>query len=291
MILTRLSIDQYLQIIFILSAGVIIGLTQLNLLPPFWIQAIFFAVLAMILGVPHGAYDYDIAKDAGLCPDVKTSVLFFIGYTALSGVALAIWYLYPLPSLIIFLGISAYHFGMDWSENGIMPLIIGASLLSLPSVFHADQVIDIFSLLVPMADAEWVVSTVLSPLGQMMVIFAIGHILYTLTRQQFLTGLELMGAYGSATFLHPISFLIVFFCLSHSPRHLYHAYRQIGFDRIAPFIWRAVPLTLASAVIFIAIYWLFQAGQLSDNLLRSILILLSVLTVPHMALISYAEDH
>jgi len=291
MTLTKLSIDQYLQIIFILIAGMIIGLTQFNLLPPFWIQAIFFAGLAMILGVPHGAYDYDIAKDAGLCPDTKTSVLFFAGYTALSGMALVIWYLYPLPSLIVFLVISAYHFGMDWSENGILPLIIGAGLLSLPSVFHGDQVIDIFSLLVPMTDAQWLVSAVLSPMGWGMIIFAIGHILYMLTKRQFLTGLELMAAYGAAVFLHPISFLIVFFCLSHSPRHLYHAYRQIGFDRIAPFIWRAVPLTLASGAIFIAIYWLFHTGQLSDNLLRSILILLSVLTVPHMALISYADDH
>jgi Brp/Blh family beta-carotene 15,15'-monooxygenase len=122
-------------------------------------------------------------------------------------------------------------------------------------------------------------------------LFAGGHIVITGFRQNYLTALELLAAYGSATLLHPISFLIVFFCLSHSPRHLYHAYREIGFDDIRSFIWRAVPLTLASLAIFGVIYWLFQTNQLPDNMLRSILILLSVLTVPHMALISYVDDH
>ena len=75
---------------------------------------ISFLILVLILfGVPHGALDLYI--DQHLYPFENHQKLFLLKYIAnIVGYAL-VWYFFPMAALLIFIGITAFHFGeIDW---------------------------------------------------------------------------------------------------------------------------------------------------------------------------------
>ena len=86
---------------------------------------ISFLILVLILfGVPHGALDLYI--DQHLHKSESNQKIFLLKYIAnIIGYAL-VWYFAPIVALIIFILITAYHFGeMDWlgkTENAVQKL-------------------------------------------------------------------------------------------------------------------------------------------------------------------------
>jgi len=75
---------------------------------------ISFLILVLILfGVPHGALDLYI--DQHLHQSESNQKIFLLKYIAnIIGYAL-VWYFFPIVALVIFILITAYHFGeMDW---------------------------------------------------------------------------------------------------------------------------------------------------------------------------------
>ncbi|MFA9205949.1 MAG: Brp/Blh family beta-carotene 15,15'-dioxygenase [Burkholderiaceae bacterium] len=86
---------------------------------------ISFLILVLILfGVPHGALDLYI--DQHLHKSESNQKIFLLKYIAnIIGYAM-VWYFFPIAALIIFILITAYHFGeMDWlgkTENAVQKL-------------------------------------------------------------------------------------------------------------------------------------------------------------------------
>ena len=87
-------------------------------------QISFLIIVLILFGVPHGALDLYI--DQHLNKSGSNQKLFLLKYIAnIIGYAL-VWYFFPIAALIIFILITAYHFGeIDWlgkTENFIHKL-------------------------------------------------------------------------------------------------------------------------------------------------------------------------
>jgi beta-carotene 15,15'-dioxygenase len=73
-----------------------------------FIQILFFGIILLSVGIPHGAIDHLISN-----PNINKKGLgkFLMIYLTLIATYLAVWYLTPKLALVAFLIMSAYHFG------------------------------------------------------------------------------------------------------------------------------------------------------------------------------------
>jgi len=122
-----------------LAKGLGLGITTLFLvLPnlPQEIQLFIFALIILLVGIPHGGIDHLIHNPTitprGLARFILRYLLLMLGY------GLTWWFL-PLAALIAFLGMSAYHFGQSHfleqgkleNKEGLLYLLKGAFFLFL----------------------------------------------------------------------------------------------------------------------------------------------------------------
>ena len=109
------------------------------------IQLLILIPLIIILGLPHGALDVYIARHIGLWQNWKELVLFSVLYLLIAAGVILLWLLQPMVSLISFLLISAWHFGIDGdTRSSIERSMFGIMLLCAPSFFHPEAVNYIF---------------------------------------------------------------------------------------------------------------------------------------------------
>jgi len=79
---------------------------------PMKFQLIYFAIMIGTTGIPHGALDHIIAKTSAISSGKSFSIQQFLGRYVLAILLYsAAWIFFPGISLIIFLVISAWHFG------------------------------------------------------------------------------------------------------------------------------------------------------------------------------------
>lgn len=101
--------------------------------------------LIALVGIPHGAIDHILfAKNSSASPS------FFYGfYLALISLIVLIWLFLPQVGLIVFLLISAYHFGQSQLSpyeqlspylKALLYLLWGSSILSALVVYNQDEI-------------------------------------------------------------------------------------------------------------------------------------------------------
>ncbi len=115
---------------------------------PTWMQVSLAAFLIALVGIPHGAIDHVL-----FVKNTKASPLFFYGfYLALIILIVFIWLLFPKVGLVLFLILSAYHFGQSQlsSYNSIPALmkallyfLWGSSILSALVVYNQVEIFHI----------------------------------------------------------------------------------------------------------------------------------------------------
>lgn len=87
---------------------------------PMKIQLIYFAIMIGATGIPHGALDHIIAKTTATNKGQSFSIQQFLGRYILAILLYsASWIFFPGISLIIFLLISAWHFGETDLSNAV----------------------------------------------------------------------------------------------------------------------------------------------------------------------------
>jgi Brp/Blh family beta-carotene 15,15'-monooxygenase len=88
-------------------------LIELLLSPASNTQISFLIIILILFGVPHGALDLYIDQHLQKT-DTKQNI-FLLKYLANIVLYAAIWYFFPVLALIIFIAITAFHFGeIDW---------------------------------------------------------------------------------------------------------------------------------------------------------------------------------
>ena len=100
-------------------------------------------IFVAFLGIPHALILLlPKAGAAGAGP-----AAFIVVYVGLAIAVIALWILFPVVSLVVFLLISAWHFGADWSPNIVVRCGMGMIILGLPALAFGEETATIFRLL------------------------------------------------------------------------------------------------------------------------------------------------
>lgn len=259
---------------------------------PSWVQLLMLGVLVAFLGIPHGAFDPFIAKSRGLWRTGVGLAGFIAVYIALAAIVIALWVLFPVASLFLFLIISAWHFGADWSRHIVIRCAVGLIILGLPAVAYGPDVASIFQML--SGESAATIQRYLAVLGVGAFLVLVVISVLTASGRQFLRSrfLDLFVLALAGTCLPPLVYFVVYFCALHSPMHVGHSLGEISVVDRRPSVGWAVGLTIATlmlGVIGYAVLMPFVSAH--AGLLQVVFIGLAALTVPHLALIDGATSN
>lgn len=257
--------------------------------PPLVVQITAIAILAAVLGMPHGALDPLIARRLGLWRGALSFGAFNLVYSGLSVAIVALWLVAPVPSLVLFLVVSAVHFGGDWMrERSPAPrALAGAALLSLPAFRDEDAVAGLYATLA--GEGARSVAAAQAALGMpLLVLLLVLAVVAARRAPHEAVELGLVALLALTT--PPLVFFIVYFCTLHSARHLREGFAE---ERTQPRRLTALVVVAYTAIPLIAagVFLAATAGtaSLDDQLLRVVFIGLAALTVPHMVLVGLGD--
>jgi len=114
---------------------------------PMKVQLMYFAIMIGATGIPHGALDHIIAKTSAISSGKGFSIQQFLGrYVIAILLYSASWIFFPGISLVIFLLISAWHFGETDLSNAddtipwnLSRLLWGSLVLMIILLSHFEE--------------------------------------------------------------------------------------------------------------------------------------------------------
>ena len=277
-LLTNLSVLSW--VIIILAPSLVSINTQLILL----------VTTVTIIGIPHGYFDFLVAKKLYSNSDYWLSK-FILVYTATSLLYLYVWIISPIFALIVFLLMAQYHFAVEESgnldsRNIILMFILGGVPIFTPIIFQTDDVFSLFAILLNQEISD----IVFSALHQTMYILSVLAVIFLYARRLSLLYVLLLINF---IYLPPLLSFILYFCFHHSLRHYLDALidsnlfeKKISLTKYVVFF-----LFLTIAFTFITLFMLSSLAQISleSAIIKYIFITLACLTLPHLLLNSIYE--
>lgn len=253
-------------------------------------QSAALAVLVagvVLLGLPHGALDPEVARKAFAGRRYST-VVFYVSYLALVLIYWLLWNRYPTTGLVFFLLIAALHFGSDWASRGnfVTRCAYGLTVVTLPLLRFPSEVMAIYAMLgAGHAAALVTVSRIIAPAA--VTVAAIGAGLQF--RQRQADALELVCIVAGSLFLQPLVFFTCYFSLLHSPRHLFETAQHLGMTSLKSIFRATATVVVATLVLAGIAYSRLAHLGIAPSVLRIVFIGLAALTVPHMLLDAVVE--
>lgn len=278
----------------------------------------------VLLGIPHGAVDHIVgSRLIGFRTGWGMSG-FVAGYLAVMVVVGLLWLAWPLAALLLFLLVAAVHFGeadVAWSrETGFLsversvPYAIcmlvsrGAMPVLLPALAHPELFADVSNGLLSL---QLIGPSAWDPPAWSMVVGWVVLILSTTiqwtwsawravrggvgSRVAAIEAMETLGLLSLFLFVPPVLAVGIYFNAWHAIRHISRLVRDEGIERSAS-AWRALfafhraamPLTGASVILLLVLGLLLGNGNVEPARLgRVLLVLLSMLTLPHAILVAW----
>ena len=286
--MTAVSLSIETRLFLIL--GVVIGALCLGTGMEYSLQITLLALMIGLFGLPHGALDGLVTRQAGLWKNLTGLIAFHFVYLALVGLAIASWMLVPVASLLVFLIISGWHFGSDWRDSLTREqrLAAGLTIVCLPSVLHTEAVAEIYEILSgPRADS---IALIQSKIGIMLLLVLIA-VSFQKARRAPSTAIELIAIVILGLLLEPLYFFVVYFCGLHSPRHLLETWRVCAkLGRRTTAFWMLFNAGIALLAGISAYLMLRDNGMDAPLLTRIVFIGVAALTVPHMLLIELVNS-
>jgi Brp/Blh family beta-carotene 15,15'-monooxygenase len=270
-------------------------------------SAAIMVALVAVVGLPHGAYDVEIARRL-LRPSLGRSwaPLFVASYIALGAAALGFWIAAPWAGLITLLILGALHWGADdleirtrsrWLDRALI-LSRGLVPVALPLAFHPTATATIFgSLLGGVVVSPQVVLTA----GVLAAALAAPGLVAAVVLEQrqnadaWARGLaELVVLIAWFAVVPPILAFACYFCLWHAVRHSLRSMARSDGSSIGSagraYLGRVIGPTLATWLLaVIAIRILTPSTAWVEVSWRIVFVGLFALTVPHVALELLAE--
>lgn len=234
-----------------------------------------------VFGLPHGSFDLQlIQRERSAGRSLARLAVLYIGC---AGAMFLLWQVSAVTALVLFLGIAVIHFAEDWPDTGSAFLSTGlaAALLSAPAFLNGAALLDIFSAMTAgngaaIADGLILVAPMAAAVGMIAIVT-----LMQAGRSDLAGGAA--AALVAMVALPPAVGFALFFCLGHSPRHFAANLDKLEWHRASQWLPVAVPLTGVACAAGAGLFLLQAPGAMSDNLVAATFILLSMLTVPHMA--------
>lgn len=248
-------------------------------------ELIWFAVLTMLLGVPHGALDPIFAQQLYGVKGFMGWARFALVYTAASALLLALWWIAPTSFLVVFLAASVAHFSGDLpAKTPILSRILyGGAIIILPMILHAAEVAPLFAALIGIEAT----SSLLAVLGWMAWPWLAGLVVAAIVsaRTDGLTALEIIAVSALAVVASPLLAFAVFFCGMHSARHILRTQQYAGRASARRLIsWSVLPM-LAVCVALAAAWHGLKDAPFDTRVVQIVFVTLAILTGPHMVLI------
>ena len=257
----------------------------------YWDMLAIAAIL--LLGVPHGGLDGAVARRIGWPSGLMPWLGFHLAYIALATLVGVVWWLFPLSSLVIFLLISALHFGasdiadigsdwLPWLTHGGLVCIV------IPSL-QATSVEPIFAVLAGVTNAD-LIMTGISTLFMPWAFCFIGYCGFTYFKPQYRKPLiSLMILVGLASILPPLVSFALYFCLWHSRGHMLRLWCSLAPLERSRSLREAASYTLLAWISLSIIFYLLE-GTATASLVQITFIGLAALTLPHMLLVDFADS-
>jgi beta-carotene 15,15'-dioxygenase len=298
-------------LVFIKNLIVTIPETYINLVCLF---------LILTIGISHGSLDNLKGNKILILYKIKNKFIFYLAYVIVAAFFTFLWLLSPSFTLLIFLVVASYHFGkedctyIEWSDilykesiefnnkriEQVYYFLKGSIVIWAPLTFHFTETLNIFEIL-------FIDNITFKNI-----------LLYCNDNHIFLIAFCISVLIGFAGFfveticiivlnlyLSPLFAFTVYFCFLHSLRHSVSLIKEIeidimkkkskrrfntkfvdiSIDGIKIFLKKALPLTLITAIFFLAsVYTLTNYYILDDAILKVIFIGLASLTFPHILL-------
>ena len=257
--------------------------------------------LILSIGISHGALDNYKANKLLKIYRIKNKAIFFIIYIFISVLVIFVWSLYGTFTLLAFLLVASYHFGLEDTSflhkgnsflDQIFYLIKGSLIIFAPLFFHFDETLKIFETLMLskafltfLEIEHWVINLCLF-------LSFIGYI-YFAYRNKFddfeVLFLDMLSILILNYIFSPIIAFTVYFCFLHSIRHIISLSNELDkndfSNGVKVFIKKALPLTVVTALLyFMATFYLSKSYGLNDVIIKVIFIGLASLTFPHILL-------
>ncbi|MEM8996918.1 MAG: Brp/Blh family beta-carotene 15,15'-dioxygenase, partial [Acidobacteriota bacterium] len=303
---------RHARMLSLASLLVALGIAVLGA-PSAAVQLAGLAVGVAVFGVPHGALDHLLGRQL-----LRRHLggfwipAFFGGYLALAALVLAAWWRFPVVALVLFLAISAIHFGLGdvrrhLSTATLYPLEVaarGALPIVAPMLAHPAEVGVLFGALTggpgPSEAALWryaaVLAAMLAPALSWTLLHHGGRLSGGAPRAHAEVILEVLVLIAVFVLTPPLVAFLIYFCGWHSARHTLETSEALLPGPLGRAVLRfaklAAPLSLATFALA-ALGWtlLTDRGLDADPaLLQVVFIGLAALTVPHMVLCAAAQN-
>jgi Brp/Blh family beta-carotene 15,15'-monooxygenase len=263
-------------------------------------------VTVTVTGIPHGAIDHLVAARLwGLDATWADQAKFYGGYLALMALYGGLWVVAPAWSLVLFLGITMYHFGQaDLAYWQLPPLPArllylsrGLFLIGGPIAAFPGLVDPIFEAIGGVHLLQWpLVGTAPDVLfaglvAQHGVALGVGALWARSSALKTLGREALNVAVLTALFglVHPLVAFSVYFGAWHALGHileLLRFFRRRGEDMsLADFYREAFLFTVLPFVGLAGLYAATQSFGLEREMIALLFILIAVMTLPHMVVV------
>lgn len=245
----------------------------------------------LIAGIPHGAMDH---LTASFLQGSKFQLLtYLIQYMVSAGLYLAVWFLFPGIALLLFLLLTAWHFGetdlVCFTSKKSSPVIIfsyGFSLLMWLLMKDAAITLQWIQLV---AGKHVYVDSIITAFSAVphLLWFVLSAVFILITvvneKAKWLSAVVFLCFLFTTVYTSLILGFIIYFTGWHSIQALQHirlsVFKNAGFKKL---LLNALPATLGSVALLFVIVTYGKEEWVQSGSLPSLFILLSVLTLPHM---------
>ncbi len=231
----------------------------------------------LVFGLPHGSLDIAVMRRSAAMGrrQVGLTVVLYLG---LAVTMYVVWCVAPVVALASFLVIASVHFADDWADEVPPFFAIGTAVavLAAPAMRHHQAITDIFMSLTGRPGAA-TIADLLVLIAPVALIASVTGIGLMVSKGRAVRAFETGAVLGGMLMLPPIAGFAIFFCLSHSPKHLAAARAEVrGRDA------EGLAFTCIASVIAALIYAARGVVALDDGAIFATFVTLSILTVPHM---------
>jgi len=268
-------------------------------------------LLILTIGISHGSLDHSKGKKLLNILNISNMFYFYLLYILIGVSVIILWLLLPSATLVIFLIIASYHFGKEDTDflndnniklNQLFYFLKGILIIVAPLNFHFEETVNIFKLLFLDGENFYVFLGYVENLKIIPIIFMLSLIssMYLFFKNfkfvNFSIFLDFFSILILNYYLTPLLAFTFYFCFLHSVRHsislIFELDRNDFKNGFLIFLKKALPLTLITAILFIASLLVLKNYYVLDNaILKVIFIGLASLTFPHILLEYFLEKN
>ena len=294
---------------------------------PGWLQYAPFVASLLVFGLPHGAAEHVALARVGLARErpLLAAVALYLPLMAVYAVA---WWLAPALSFAFFILLTWVHWGqgdvyalLAFTEGGhlrtraqrALALVVRGGLpMLVPLVGHperyrfvAERTVGLFdpaaaATLAPAFTAEARLTIAIGFGAVTLLALALGFARRDGSASWRVDAVETALLWAFFLAVPPVLAVGLYFCLWHSVRHIARiavldegAKPTLAQGQVWPaarrFAVDAAPLTAGALVVFGALYALVGASATLPDLLGVYLVLLAVLTLPHVVVVALMD--